>query len=342
MADTKTASLTVLGGPLAGTRCVLPDRGSVTVGSDAGSTLLLDLPSVSPLHARIDIEGDQFVVHGTGSERELHVNDNPVDVLGTVLRNGDILWLGSPGDDDVVMLQVVLPRRPVAAPAPATVPAGPPMAAPATPTPEVETVALWAVGQQPRAPTVADIAAESVAEVTAEPEAMAILPGEAPLAEEPAVLAPEDETLVEAAAEAATPAEEEMVFSGEAEREAAPAPVAFLPEGAAGFIPEEAGFVPEDGPAERVDETVVEPTVEVAAEPTVMAEPTAAETVVAGAQPAAEAETLFFGAETFVAAEPEAVVVDESEIVASPPPGLVAETQEVVEAVLPPVAPPPV
>jgi hypothetical protein len=38
MADTKAASLTVLGGPLAGTRCVLPESGSVTVGSDAGST----------------------------------------------------------------------------------------------------------------------------------------------------------------------------------------------------------------------------------------------------------------------------------------------------------------
>jgi hypothetical protein len=45
MVDTKTASLTVLGGALAGTRCVLPDEGTVTVGSSAGSTLRLDQPA---------------------------------------------------------------------------------------------------------------------------------------------------------------------------------------------------------------------------------------------------------------------------------------------------------
>src|SRR5512144_491292 len=113
MADAKKASLTVLGGPLAGARCVLPDGGIVSVGSAEGSTLRLDLPGVSPFHARIVVEHGTVTVFETGASRRVHVNDNPVAAGGTALRNGDILWLGTPGEDDVVMLQCVLPRRPV-------------------------------------------------------------------------------------------------------------------------------------------------------------------------------------------------------------------------------------
>ena len=309
MADTKAASLTVLGGPLAGTRCVLPESGSVTVGSDAGSTLYLDLASVSPFHARIDVEEGRLTVHGTGVGPELHVNDNPVDPEGTVLRNGDILWLGSPGDDDVVMLQCVLPRRPAAAAVPATRPA----VAPATPTPEVETVALWAVGQEPRSPSLADVVAESVAEGKSDSEATAILSEEATLAESALVAPPEEESLVMAGAEALPPVEEEMVFTGETAAEAEPAPVEFIPE-------ETTGIVMEEGAVERVPEATAEPT---AQEP-----------------PPAMAEVVF-DSEAPVLGEGAAVVVEEAEIVAEPSPTmLMAEPQEFVEAVLPPPAPP--
>jgi hypothetical protein len=141
MSDTKNASLTVLGGPLAGTNCPLPEEGTVTIGSAPGSTLYLDLPAVSPYHARVVIEGGRITVHDTGSARTVHVNDNPLDPAGTELRNGDILWLGVPGDEEVVMMQCILPKR-TAAPAP---PAGEEEALPpTTPTPEIETVALWA------------------------------------------------------------------------------------------------------------------------------------------------------------------------------------------------------
>src|SRR5512139_2153462 len=134
----KTACLVVLGGPLTGTRCVLPESGTVTVGSAEGSTLRLDLPTVSPYHARIEVQAGRVTIHDTGAERELHVNDNPLEPGGTVLRNGDILWLGAPGEDDVVMLQCKLPRRPVEAPSPPpdqpAVPAPlPTMSGPATP-----------------------------------------------------------------------------------------------------------------------------------------------------------------------------------------------------------------
>src|SRR5512143_1007388 len=70
----KTASLTVLGGPFAGTRCALPESGTVTVGSAEGSTLRLDLPTVSPCHACIEVESGRVIVHDTGAERALHVN----------------------------------------------------------------------------------------------------------------------------------------------------------------------------------------------------------------------------------------------------------------------------
>ena len=144
MAESKTPSLTVLGGPLAGTQCSLPEDGTFTIGSAPGSSLYLDLPGVSPYHARVVVAGTRVTVHDTGSSRTVHVNDNALDREGTELRNGDILWLGVPGEEDVVMMQCILPRR-AAAPAPVAPPepAEPPAEA-AEPTPDIETVALWA------------------------------------------------------------------------------------------------------------------------------------------------------------------------------------------------------
>ncbi len=181
----KTASLTVLGGPFAGTRCALPESGTITIGSSEGSTLQLDLPTVSPYHARIEVAGGQVTVHDTGADRALHVNDNPLEPGGTVLRNGDILWLGAPGEEDVVMLQCILPRRPVEAPPPLLEPPPPPEPAaapslattpgPATPTPEIETQALWSLAGTPEAPSSLRVAAEPVREEpTGHEETMAI------------------------------------------------------------------------------------------------------------------------------------------------------------------------
>src|SRR5437899_1627047 len=111
MADTKKPSLTVLGGPMAGTRFVFEESTpNISVGSDEGCTFRLQLPGVSASHARIVIEGGGVTIHATGGGAGLHVNDNRVDESGTTLRNGDIVWLGTPGDVDVVMLQCILPR----------------------------------------------------------------------------------------------------------------------------------------------------------------------------------------------------------------------------------------
>ena len=46
------SSLTVMGGPLDGTRLVLDDVvDEILIGSDADCRLALDLPGVSPIHA---------------------------------------------------------------------------------------------------------------------------------------------------------------------------------------------------------------------------------------------------------------------------------------------------
>ena len=153
MAETKNPSLTVLGGPLAGTQCSLPEDGTFTIGSAPGSSLYLDLPGVSPYHARVVVQDGKVTVHDTGSSRTVHVNDNALDREGTELRNGDILWLGVPGEEDVVMMQCILPRRaPTAAPPPLE-----PPAEAAAPTPEIETVALWA--HEKKAEAVSEVAA---------------------------------------------------------------------------------------------------------------------------------------------------------------------------------------
>ena len=73
MAETKNPSLTVLGGPLAGTQCSLPEDGTFTIGSAPGSSLYLDLPGVSPYHARVVVLDGKVTVHDTGSSRTVHV-----------------------------------------------------------------------------------------------------------------------------------------------------------------------------------------------------------------------------------------------------------------------------
>lgn len=112
MADTKPPCLTVLGGPMAGNRFVLQDGVANTlIGSDPVCAFHLPLPGVSAMHARISVEPGAVSIWEAGSPRGLHVNDSRVEGSAP-LRNGDIVWLGTPGDEDVVMLQVILPRLP--------------------------------------------------------------------------------------------------------------------------------------------------------------------------------------------------------------------------------------
>src|SRR5687768_11825173 len=105
------ASLTVMAGPMAGTVLVIDDAvDEILVGSDPDCRLSLDLPGVSPIHARIwrDLAG--MTVYDTRSPQGVYVNDERVTDEAP-LRDGDVLWLGAPGDPDSVMIQCRLPEE---------------------------------------------------------------------------------------------------------------------------------------------------------------------------------------------------------------------------------------
>src|SRR5512136_2129565 len=104
-------SLTVLGGEKAGAQFVFEEAvDNVLIGADPSCRFCLDLPGVSPVHARIWIDDTGITIYDTNSPRGLFVNDDRVE--GQVrLRNGDIIWLGSPGDEQSVMIQCRVPGR---------------------------------------------------------------------------------------------------------------------------------------------------------------------------------------------------------------------------------------
>lgn len=105
--EPQRSSLTVLGGPLNGKRVVVDDVDEILIGSDPDCKLCIDLPGVSPIHARFwrDLAGAK--VYDTRSASGLYVNDDAITAEAPV-RDGDVLWLGEPGSPDSVMIQVRL------------------------------------------------------------------------------------------------------------------------------------------------------------------------------------------------------------------------------------------
>ncbi|HEV7499279.1 MAG TPA: FHA domain-containing protein, partial [Vicinamibacteria bacterium] len=100
-----TATLAVLGGPLAGSRIEIPDSSEeILVGSDPDCRFALDLPGVSPIHARLTVDSSGLAVHDTRSPRGVYVNDARVEASAPI-HDGDVLWLGPPGDAASVMIQ---------------------------------------------------------------------------------------------------------------------------------------------------------------------------------------------------------------------------------------------
>lgn len=112
----RVSSLTVLGGPLNGASFRLDQAiDEIMIGSDPGCSFALDLPGVSPIHARfwVDLEGAK--VFDTRSPRGIYVNDDKVEGEAPV-RDGDVLWLGAPGEPESVMIQCRLVPPPPPAP----------------------------------------------------------------------------------------------------------------------------------------------------------------------------------------------------------------------------------
>jgi hypothetical protein len=97
---------------MAGAQLLLEESiDNVLIGSDPACRFCLPLPGVSPIHARIWMDSTGVTVYDTHSPRGLYINDDRVNGQAP-LRNGDILWLGTPGEDDVVMIQCRIPPRP--------------------------------------------------------------------------------------------------------------------------------------------------------------------------------------------------------------------------------------
>src|SRR5438552_11304839 len=118
----KRPSLNVLSGPLSGRKLVLEDAvDNILIGSDPSCGFVLDTPGVSPIHARLWVDLNGATVYDTNSPNGVNVNDDRV-VKEAPVRNGDILWLGPPGEEGSVLIQCIFPPAPAGA---AAVPAGP-------------------------------------------------------------------------------------------------------------------------------------------------------------------------------------------------------------------------
>ena len=169
-------SLTVLSGSLGGTVFVVDDStDNVLIGSDPSCRFALPDTAVDPIHARLWIDLEGITVYDTNSPRGVYINDDRVQGQAR-LRNGDILWLGPPGDDQSVMLQCRLPGTTdpgLAAAAPAVAAPPPPVAPPPdaapldAPPPVIQpTAALMAIDLDPSVPLLPEPVVTPEPEVT--------------------------------------------------------------------------------------------------------------------------------------------------------------------------------
>jgi hypothetical protein len=268
-ASASSPRLTILGGPRAGQELTLDEAvDNILVGSDPSCRFHIDLPGVSPIHARLWVDWQGLTVYDTGAPEGVYLNDDRVERSSPV-RNGDILWLGPPGGDGVVMIQCRVPPR--QAPA---LPVATGLASGAAPAPDLEGEATATVvaPQEPAGggaftDTVAFTAGmvsagESEEAVTYEPEPDNVGAAEtawltpasedAPAADEEAALS-EAEPLVDAAAVIAA----ESVAESETARaqEDAPPPAPIEPDVEAETVVLHAGAAPDTGFA-LADETV--------------------------------------------------------------------------------------
>ena len=101
----RLASLTVLGGSLHGRRYEPQEVvGELLIGSDPDCHLVVDLPSVSPIHARVWTDLDASKVQDTHAPRGVYLNGQRVEGDAPLGPN-DVLWLGPPGEAGSVCVQ---------------------------------------------------------------------------------------------------------------------------------------------------------------------------------------------------------------------------------------------
>jgi IPT/TIG domain len=98
------SSLAILSGPQSGSRVAL-DAAETLIGSDP--RCLVRILSASPIQATVIQDGNGYAILDGGSATGVWVNDDRV-VGRTPLRDGDIIWLGAPGDPASSMIQCKL------------------------------------------------------------------------------------------------------------------------------------------------------------------------------------------------------------------------------------------
>jgi IPT/TIG domain/FHA domain len=107
-----SSSLTVLGGALNGTCFALEGVATeALIGSGPGCLVQIPLPGVAASHARLHRSAGGFTVEDAQSPRGTFLNDLPV-AGPRPMSDGDVLWLGPPGDGESVMLRYRAPSAP--------------------------------------------------------------------------------------------------------------------------------------------------------------------------------------------------------------------------------------
>jgi FHA domain/IPT/TIG domain len=110
--SSSSSSLAVLGGPFDGASVdIAYGFDQVLIGSSVDCRLRVDAPGVSPIHARLIVDGTSVTVEDAHSQGGVYVNDDRVTDR-TQLRDGDIVWLGTPGDPGSLMLRCRLAPAP--------------------------------------------------------------------------------------------------------------------------------------------------------------------------------------------------------------------------------------
>ncbi len=116
----RLVSLSILGGSLHGRRHN-PDEvvAEILIGSDPDCHLVIDLPGISPIHAKVWADLSESTVYDTSAPRGVYVNNERVQDNARI-GEGDVLWLGPPQEPDSVCVKLhfepwveVLPGVPV-------------------------------------------------------------------------------------------------------------------------------------------------------------------------------------------------------------------------------------
>ena len=102
----RLVSLSILGGPLHGRRHN-PDEvvAEILIGSDPDCHLVVELPGISPIHAKVWADLNESTVYDTSAPRGVYVNTERVEEKAPV-GEGDVLWLGPPQEPDSVCVKL--------------------------------------------------------------------------------------------------------------------------------------------------------------------------------------------------------------------------------------------